>query len=274
MQSPEHKTGFPVPANWHPKVGDWVEIQSADEILKTLDSHGDTNHMPFMPEMLQFAGRRFQVSASAHKTCDTANRTGGRQLKRAVHLGNLRCDGSAHGGCQAECLLFWKTQWLKPASTDVDGPGNSSIEQKAEATMLANKLADNVGAVEANGVMRYRCQALQLFAATEPLAWWDVRQYWQDYRSGNASAGHVLSTLLLSWVFNMRRLPVGYRAWVWLYGRVHQWLRGQPDPHMKGQIPAGQTTPDERSGLQVGDLVEIRSKAEIEATVNAMKRNR
>ena len=27
--------------------------------------------MPFMPEMLQFAGKRLKVSASAHKGCDT-----------------------------------------------------------------------------------------------------------------------------------------------------------------------------------------------------------
>jgi hypothetical protein len=29
-----------------------------------------------------------------------------------VHLSDLRCDGSAHAGCQAGCLLFWKEAWL------------------------------------------------------------------------------------------------------------------------------------------------------------------
>lgn len=269
----------PNPAGWHPRAGDWVEIRSASEILSTLDASGDTERMPFMPEMLRFAGRRFQVSASAHKTCDTANRTGGRRLPRAVHLADLRCDGSAHGGCQAECLLFWKTQWLRP----VEGPqgvatGNGNpadgAGQGEAATLLAEKLSAHTGTMQPNGVMRYRCQALKLFDATHALAWWDVRQYWRDVRSGNVPASHALSTLFLSWIFHLRQLPIGFRFWVWLYGRLHQLIRGQPDPHMHGKVAAGEATPDERTGLKVGDVVEIRSKAEIEATCNAMKRNR
>lgn len=269
----------PNPAGWHPRAGDWVEIRTAGEILKTLDPSGDTARMPFMPEMLRFAGQRFQVSASAHKTCDTANRTGGRRLPQTVHLADLRCDGSAHGGCQAACLLFWKTQWLKPVAGPADAgagdatTGGSRGEPDAEAR-LATLLSAHVGTMQQSGVMRYRCQALNLYDATEALAWWDVRQYWEDVRSGNATASHALSTLLLACVFNLRRLPAGFRIWVWLYGRMHQWVRGQPDPHMHGQVPAGQSTPDERTGLKVGEVVEIRGKAEIEATCDAMKRNR
>jgi hypothetical protein len=223
--------------------------------------------MPFMPEMLRFAGRCFQVTASAHKTCDTARRTGGRRLREAVHLADLRCDGSAHGGCQAECLLFWKSAWLKPAS----GPGSTST---ASLPALDQLLARNTGALQDNGKLRYRCQALQLFDATEPLPWWDPRQYLEDVRSGNATLSYALSTLCLSWVFNLRKLPVGHRASVWLYQRVHKLVRGQPDPHLRGVIPTGDPTPDERLNLQVGDMVEIRSKADIEQTVNRRNRNR
>ena len=39
------------------KVGDWVEVRSKEEILKTLDSNGQLDGMPFMPEMLAFCGR-------------------------------------------------------------------------------------------------------------------------------------------------------------------------------------------------------------------------
>jgi hypothetical protein len=223
--------------------------------------------MPFMPEMLRFAGQRFQVTASAHKTCDTARRTGGRRLRQAVHLADLRCDGSAHGGCQAECLLFWKTSWLKP----VAGVPPTSPDS---APLLGTLLEQNTGALQENGKIRYRCQALRLFDATEPLAWWDIRQYWQDVSSGNVRLSYALSTLFLSWVFNLRRLPFGYRANVWIYGKVHQLVRGQPDPHLHGTIPTGQPTPDERLHLQVGEVVEIRSKAEIEKTVNGENRNR
>ncbi len=36
-----------------------------------------------------------------------------RKLKNTVHL-ETRCDGEAHDGCQAGCLLYWKEDWLKP----------------------------------------------------------------------------------------------------------------------------------------------------------------
>ena len=33
---------------------------------------------------------------------------------------SVRCDGSAHDGCQAGCLLFWKLAWLKAADAPAD----------------------------------------------------------------------------------------------------------------------------------------------------------
>lgn len=266
-ESQLHHTSRAVPRGWRPRVGDWVEVRSPAEILATLDGAGDLARLPFMPEMQRFAGQRFQVTASAHKTCDTARRTGGRWLKDAVHLADLRCDGSAHGGCQAECLLFWKSAWLKPAA----GPGASPVATSAE---LDARLGANTGTLQPNGKLRYRCQALNLFDATEPLPWWDPRQYLEDVRSGNVTWSYALSLLFLSWVYNLRKLPVGHRASVWLYQQVHRLVRGVPDPHMKGVIPTGDPTPDERLDLKVGDWVEIRSKAEIEQTCNRRNRNR
>ena len=81
-------------------AGEWVEVRSREEILATLDEQGEFANLPFMPEMLEFCGRRFQVSKRAHKTCDTVNVTGGRRLANGIHL-DLRCDGQAYGGCQA-----------------------------------------------------------------------------------------------------------------------------------------------------------------------------
>ena len=98
------------------RAGDMVEVRSREEILSTLDPSGCIEGMPFMPEMLPFCGRRIRVRAVAHKTCETARRTWeGRRLNETVHLERASCDGSAHGGCQAECALFWKDAWLKPA---------------------------------------------------------------------------------------------------------------------------------------------------------------
>src|SRR5204863_614848 len=94
-------------------TGDWVEVRSKEEILRTLDSQGQLDGMPFMPEMFAFCGKRFQVYKRAHKTCDTVFPVRGRRVHDAVHL-ETRCDGQAHGGCQAGCLIFWKEAWLRP----------------------------------------------------------------------------------------------------------------------------------------------------------------
>jgi hypothetical protein len=43
------------------RPGDLVEVRTATEILKTLDSNGTLDGLPFMPEMLEFCGMRFRV---------------------------------------------------------------------------------------------------------------------------------------------------------------------------------------------------------------------
>jgi hypothetical protein len=53
------------------RVGDWVEVRSQAEILATLDERGCLDGLPFMPQMVDFCGRRFQVVKRSHKLCDT-----------------------------------------------------------------------------------------------------------------------------------------------------------------------------------------------------------
>src|SRR4029453_3187430 len=97
------------------RVGDWVEVRSKEEILRTLDHNGEKEGIPFMPEMLAFCGRQFQIYKGAHKTCDTVFPIRGRRVANSVHL-ETRCNGKGHGGCEAECLIFWKEAWLRPLS--------------------------------------------------------------------------------------------------------------------------------------------------------------
>lgn len=42
------------------RVGEVVEVLSQEEILATLDRNGELESLPFMPEMLQFCGKRFK----------------------------------------------------------------------------------------------------------------------------------------------------------------------------------------------------------------------
>jgi hypothetical protein len=133
------------------RVGDLVEVCSKEEILAMLDEHGSLDGMPFMPEMLQYCGRYFRVGAVAHKTCDTERKTGkSRRLQATVHLSGLRCDGLAHGGCQAECNLFWKDEWLKPAADNWDRSAHMVVAMHApakgctEAHLLATHISPQV----------------------------------------------------------------------------------------------------------------------------------
>src|ERR1700693_1556421 len=49
--------------------GDLVEVKAPDEIVQTLDAEGASDHLPFMPEMLEFCGRRFRVSRRVLTIC-------------------------------------------------------------------------------------------------------------------------------------------------------------------------------------------------------------
>jgi hypothetical protein len=261
------------------RTGDLVEVRSKGEILATLDQHGYLDGMPFMPEMLQYCGRRIRVGAVAHKTCDTAHQTWtGRRLQATVHLAGLRCDGLAHGGCQAECNLFWKDEWLKPAADNGDGSASTTAAMHApvsgctEAQLLANAhLSSSVEGEEP----RYSCQATEMYAATQPLAWWDVRQYVFDVMTGNHSAGRVLRVLFLA---SLRRLftyvPGGYRFSKGFLDWIHQWLSGRVSPSLHGQIRDGAPTPTGRFDLKPGEYVRIKAQTEIEQTIHKSGKNR
>jgi hypothetical protein len=258
--------------------GDRVRVRSKEQILATLDADGAVDGMPFMPEMLQFCGRELTVAAVAHKTCDTANRTGGRKLDRTVHLAESRCDGRAHGGCDADCNLFWKEVWLEradDAGKAAPAPFEASLSQAGKAGCTEDRLMQctRVAAPE-GGPARYRCQATQLFAASKPLAWWNARQFVLDVRTGNASAGEVLRVIWLALLYQLRELPWGYRAWRTLYEWMHRRLTGRAAPHVTGAIRLGDPTPVAVLNLQPGEAVRVKSAAEIVATLNTNNKNR
>ena len=68
-QSPNHREAGPL-------RGELVRVRSREEILRTLDAAEIVQSLPFMPEMLQFAGREMRIHARADKTCNTVDLTG------------------------------------------------------------------------------------------------------------------------------------------------------------------------------------------------------
>lgn len=239
------------------RVGESVEIRTEAEILATLDANGCLDNLPFMPEMLKYCGQRFRVYKSAHKTCDTIEKTGTRRMKQAVHLEGLRCDGESHGGCQAACLLFWKEAWLKRVS---DRPSrDQSSKPDGERGWGRDRLfaAARAGRDRSNPEEEvFSCQATELRRATSPIPWWDMRQYLQDLLSGNVSIFHLL------WVAAMA-----------LFNMVQRQRGGRSYPNYEGRLPPNKT-PRMTLGVNPGDLVEVKSKSEIEQTLGVNSRNR
>lgn len=264
------------------RCGDLVQIRSKEEILRTLDTNGQLEKLPFMPEMFEFCGKQFRVFKRAHKTCDPPNGVGGRRMARAVHLEGLRCNGEAHGGCQAGCLLFWKEEWLtkiedpppplsgpSPAVVDrvPDRPGNGCTEREV-ITGTRSSVGD---ASEPT----YVCQSTQVEQATTHLVWWDVRQYIEDYRSRNVKLSQLLAALVFTLYAEVASAGTGLGAALrWLYDRVQKMRGATPFPRRVGAIARGETTPAAKLELEPGELVKVRGYQEILATLNEDSCNR
>jgi hypothetical protein len=262
---------------------DWVEVRSKEEILATLDKNGLLDGMPFMPQMFEYCGQRFQIYKRAHKTCDTVSgRYTGRSIPRAVHLEH-RCDGRAYGGCQAACLIFWKEAWLKPAEGRIgDLPGGTLNDQPIELTKKVNCTEDDVyrgtyiQSQPGDNEKRYTCQATELLTFTGPLKWWDARQYVEDYASGNASLGKMLRGLAYFAYYRgsfakSRRFGRPAR---WLYDKVQSLRGGVPFPTYTGKLKSGKDAPICDLDLQPGDLVRVKPYEQILATVDTGNMNR
>ena len=254
------------------KSGERVEVRPREEILAMLDDSGSRDSLPFMPEMLQFCGKRFTVFASAHKTCDTVKLTGCRRMEKAVHLDGVRCDGSAHGGCQANCLIFWKDDWLKPVVGD-----ESSLEtsRTIDAAHPNDLLARNTRSPDDDPEdPTYVCQATRMYEATVPLETESSRQYVDDIASGNVNLPEATKILVLDFIYNLRNSGRAFRLAKKLYEIAHRVLRGRSPPFGTGRIPIGEATPTMELNLQVGEIVRVRPHEEILATLNVESRNR
>lgn len=266
------------------RAGELVEVRSPSEILRTLDERGAHEALPFMPEMLKYCGKRFRVYRRADKSCDTIDHTGSRRMYDTVHLQGLRCDGEAHGGCHAECLLFWKEAWLKrivPAQEKPKGPdprapfaSDDMAHPQTSVVSALPALLSKWTRIEANGQdasdIKYICQATEHKKASSVLAWWDVRQYLRDIRYNRVGFGAVMRAFVF-WLFTKTLKLGAYSAQTRIYNEVQRRRGGVPYPFKNGTLTK---TPSEQLDLQPGELVQIKSHDEILRTVNTANKNR
>ncbi len=222
--------------------GDLVEVRSPAEILLTLDEKGRLESLPFMPEMLKFCGQRFRLSRRALKTCVDDQDV--RQLDSTVFLEEVRCDGSGHGGCGRACLIFWKEAWLKP----VDGVIAQNGLQAPKVTQ-----ADLVSLAMRNG--EFFCQSSEIVQASRPLPWWQVKQYLWDLKYNQISYRDFLHSLFIA-VYNKFAHHGRFRSWGLVTGN------------------GDDAAPRQSLNLKPGELVRVKSLAEIKSTLDATGKNR
>jgi hypothetical protein len=254
------------------RVGDVVEVKSAEEILATLDENGELENLPFMPEMLRFCGQRLTVHKVAHKLCDALTWTGMHKMTRAVHLTGARCDGSAHGGCQTACSLYWKEDWLRRLEPD-EVIGGSPSQENSPTAQGGTRLSLPILEVNArrgtfeDGATRYTCQATEILrAAPERLPVKDLSHFVDDVRLGNAGTFFVVRAVFVA-AFN--RLQSLSRSWM---PERLRFRRGLPWRFLAGT--AGHPTPTEVLDLQPGEVVRVKSREEIIATLDENLLNR
>jgi hypothetical protein len=246
------------------RAGDWVVVGTKQEILATLDERGRLDGLPFQPEMFAFCGQRLRVRKVAHKTCDTIHKTGGRRMYDTVHLEGAQCDGAAHGGCQADCNFFWKEAWLRRADDRRRVTLTPSGARCGETDVV--RAVHPTGQDEEDPV--WSCQTTALFEATEPLKWWDPRQYVRDVTSGNHSIWNITQLLIAAGYRQLLlSLPFGYRIVLGMYNGFQKVRGGRPMPRTYGLILDGEPTPTESLDLKPGEWVEVKSVDAIAATV-------
>lgn len=226
--------------------GDVVEVKSASEILATLDVSGALDEMPFMPEMARYCGKRFTVDRRADKVCDTSHWTGSRRVHDTVLLEDLRCNGSEHGGCQAECRLFWKEAWLRRVDTQTTSSLGDGGEELLKLTIANARRAEDP--------LAWRCQATALHAASQHLRTFDPRPLLREYTAGSVGLGTLVRVLARALVWDpMRKL-----------GLMNK-------PPLRGRLA---TTPQATPlRLEPGELVEVKAPDQLAEALTVNGKN-
>jgi hypothetical protein len=249
--TPIPSAGRPVPTNDANKMkdarsfrtGQTVWVLGLKDILKTLDDDGKLDGLPFMPEMLSFCGLSFRVACLPNRTC--VEGAGICDFDDVVFLDGLRCDGSAHDGCQRRCLLFWRKAWL----SDKQPSGATYDPADAAEAVLKTKTGE-----------RYFCQSTELAGAStgkqeeNPGFGTRLAQDLHDLQRGNIS--------FLEFSRHMSQKASN---------RLMRLAGAGPD-----HAPVGNRRKTETLslGLQPGDWVEVKSRKQIEATLDFSGKNK
>ena len=229
--------------------------------MASLNENGALDGLPFMPEMLQYAGRRFRISTRVEKFCDTIEGSRSRRIRDTVYLEDLRCDGSGHGGCQAACRLYWKEDWLVRAGENGrSSPAPDDEVALAELERVTRASSKRTEQSENGVVELFRCQATDAPAASEPLHDFDPRQYIRELSAGNVGIRRLFQVAMRA-IGSMVGRRLRLTGAISVKARLLVKLR----PGAKASEPLG---------LAVGDWVRVKSEEEIRRTLDERGRYR
>ena len=147
-----------------------------------------------------------------------------------------------------------------PAPTPIAGGDESKLQETLEQATTEVNGTDP-------GESRYRCQATEIPNASTPLRIRELDQYVGDARNwgfAKVVRGLVVEAFNIWQSFSRRHLPRRLRI---ADGSQYPFIRG-PLPVKKGATPAA------KLDLRPGELVRIKSKKEIEATLDETNHNR
>lgn len=241
------------------RAGDMVEVRSRDEILSTLDEGGCLDGLPFMDsEMSRFCGRGLRVAVSLNRIHISG--AGVRGIRDTLILEGARCRGEGYGGCGRACTLMFKSQWLRV----IDEP-DGQVCRYGQNT----------------GIPATICQGRRdaLLNATYPLSPWNPSQYAQDLTGGTWRLRDIASMVLF--LLNTKwdaRQPIwevsASGPSITNLTRMARLVisRGKKKQHANSS--GGPTVVTPIQDLRPGDLVRVRSKEEILATLDHGEKNR
>jgi hypothetical protein len=224
--------------------GDLVEVKSPEEIADTLDAEGASDHLPFMPEMLEFCGQQFRIARRASTICFSGpGWVRGFRTDDVVTLEGVRCSGAAHDGCQKECTIFWREAWLRK----VDGAQLSSKTSPQGVDRL------RVGLKVSSGPQAFYCQASELSKVTHFVSRWQrVERHLHRLRTRDFTIAQMANSLKSYLLGKVRRITLGL--------------------HLRRKRRS--TPMDGRLNLQPGEWVEVKSLPGIIETLDPQGKNR
>jgi hypothetical protein len=145
--------------------------------------------------------------------------------------------------------LYWKEAWLRRVDPGDDPVAAGADGQRKALEGVARRNTER----DAGEEHVYRCQATEFVRASQELGWWDARSFIRELTCRNVSLWRFVTVCARIVVEE-----IGRRLGLWSYPVK----------------PSGRNAPAANLQLEPGAVVQIRTQAEIENTLNEAGKNR